>query len=410
MKLLVINQYYAPDIASTGQLAAELCESLVPKGFEVHVVTGQPSYSSKSPKAPAFEVKNDVQVHRVPIWFKGREHLTVRVFGYLQFLWNAWWKASRLVKERSFDVVLTFHNPPFVGWLGATLVSKYRMPFVYVLYDIHPDVLLATGWKLPRLFVKIWEATHQYILDKATFVIVLGQFMKETLMRKGVAAEKIITIPPWGRPELQPLAREQVLKVREELGIDEKALFFLYAGNMGIMHPLDPLLDAAIALKEEPVHFLFLGEGVRRAQLMSRAAREGLTRVTFFPYQHEERFAQIVGAADACFVVLQSGLERLAFPSRAFTFLSAGCPLITFMSPEAELAQLVERNNCGWNVTRTEELVKLVRNLLSQPDELFQKKSVARELYIKYFRREKVVEQYAGVIQEAIRRGGIQTA
>jgi colanic acid biosynthesis glycosyl transferase WcaI len=407
MKLLVINQYYAPDIASTGQLAAELCESLASQGFAVHVVTGRPSYSSVSPEAPAFEIRNGVQVHRASIWFKGREHLTARIFGYLQFLWGAWWKARRLVKEESFDAVLTFHNPPFVGWLGAILASKHRIPFVYVLYDIHPDVLLATGWKLPWLLVKAWEGVHRYILGKATFVIVLGQAMKETLMKKGVADEKIITIPLWGRPELQPLAWEQVLTVRKELGIDEKSLLLLYAGNMGIMHPLDPLLDAAIALKGEPVYFLFIGEGVKRSQLVSRATQEGLTRVAFLPYQPEERFAQIVGAADACFVVLQPGLERLAFPSRAFTFLSAGCPLITFMSPEAELAQLVKQNGCGWNVMTVEELVTLIRKLLSQPDELAWKKTIARELYTRYFQREKIMEQYAKVIHEAGRKKAI---
>jgi glycosyltransferase involved in cell wall biosynthesis len=407
MNLLVINQYYAPDIASTGQFAAELCESLVSQGFEVHVVTGRPSYSSVSPEAPAFEIRNGVQVHRVLIWFKGREHLTARIFGYLQFLWGAWWRARLLVKGKSFDVVLTFHNPPFVGWLGAIVASKHHIPFVYVLYDIHPDVLLATGWKLPWLFVKAWEAVHRYILSQATFVIVLGQAMKETLLKKGVIAEKIITIPLWGRPELQPLAWEQALTVRKELGIDEKSLLLLYAGNMGVMHPLDPLLDAAIALKSEPVYFLFIGEGVKRSQLVSRATQEGLTRVAFLPYQPEERFAQIVGAADACFVVLQPGLERLAFPSRAFTFLSAGCPLITFMSPEAELAQLVKQNECGWNVMTVEELVTLIRKLLSQPDELAWKKAVARELYTRYFQREKIVEQYAKVIHEAGRKKAI---
>jgi glycosyltransferase involved in cell wall biosynthesis len=407
MNLLVINQYYAPDIASTGQLAAELCESLASQGFEVHVVTGRPSYSSASPEAPVFELRNGVQVHRVSIWFKGREHLTARIFGYLQFLWGAWWRARLLVKEKSFDVVLTFHNPPFVGWLGAIVASKHHIPFVYVLHDIHPDVLLATGWKLPWLFVKVWEAVHRYILGKATFVIVLGQAMKETLLKKGIIAEKIITIPLWGRPELQPLTWEQALKVRKELGIDEKSLLLLYAGNMGIMHPLDPLLDAAIALKGEPVYFLFIGEGVKRSQLVSRATQEGLTRVAFLPYQPEERFAQIVGAADACFVVLQPGLERLAFPSRAFTFLSAGCPLITFMSPEAELAQLVKQNGCGWNVMTVEELVTLIRKLLSQPDELAWKKTIARQLYTRYFQREKIMEQYAKVIHEAGRKKAI---
>jgi hypothetical protein len=77
------------------------------------------------------------------------------------------------------------------------------------------------------------------------------------------------------------------------------------------------------------------------------------------------------------------------------------------MSPEAELAQLVKQNGCGWNVMTVEELVTLIGKLLSQPDELAWKKAVARELYTRYFQREKIVEQYAKVIHEAGRKKAI---
>lgn len=398
-KVLVINQYYAPDLASTGQLAAELCEGLVWRGFEVHVVTGQPSYSPRSPEAPAFEELNGVHVHRVPIWIKGRERMAGRFFGYLQFLWGAWRQAKHLFKAGRFNTVLTFHNPPFVGLIGAQLVTCHRICFVYALYDIHPDVLLAMGWKLPRPAVKVWEAIHRYILTRAETVIVLGEAMKETLEKKGVPSEKIVVIPPWGRPELCPLSRDQALRVRKELGVDDYSLLLLYAGNMGVMHPLDPLLDAAAALKGEPIHFLFVGEGVRRAQLMARAQEENLSNVTFLPYQPEERFARIVAASDACFVVLKPGLERLALPSRSFTFLSAGCPLITLMFPEAEIARLVMENGCGWNVTTAQELAGLIHRLLSNPQELTQKRVAAREAYEGNFLREGILNQYAEVLQ-----------
>jgi len=85
----------------------------------------------------------------------------------------------------------------------------------------------------------------------------------------------------------------------------------------------------------------------------------------------------VVGASDACFVVLQPGLERLALPSRAFTFLSAGRPLITFMAPEAELTRLVETATCGWNVTDAWELVELVHRLLDHPEALTKKSAAA---------------------------------
>ena len=85
---------------------------------------------------------------------------------------------------------------------------------------------------------------------------------------------------------------------------------------MGVMHPLGPILDAAVSLKREPVRFLFIGDGASRPALISRASIEGLDRVSFLPFQPDDRFAEIMAACDASFVVLQPGLERLAVPSK----------------------------------------------------------------------------------------------
>lgn len=398
-RLLVINQYYAPDLASTGQLAAELCEGLVHRGFEVHVVTGRPSYSRKSPDAPSFEVRNGVHVYRVPIWSKGRERMTSRIFGYLQFLWGAWWRARRLLRNKSFDIVLTFHNPPFVAALGAYLANQHKIRYVYVLYDIHPDILIATGWSLPRPVIQLWEVLNRWIFRHAERIVVLGEGMKQTLVEgKGVPQEKVRVIPIWGRPELEPIPKIQSVSIRRELGIGENELLLLYSGNMGIMHPLDPILDAAAELHDAPVSFLFIGDGARRESLIRRVKNEGLKNVKFLPFQPEERFVQLVAAADACFVVLQPGLERLALPSRAFTFLSAGRPLITIMSPEAELVRLLKEHRCSWNVTSGAELTQLIRRLISHREEIEEYGIRARELYNARFQREKVLQQYLDVL------------
>ncbi len=397
VRLLVMNQYYSPDVASTGQLAAELCAHLAQAGFEVHVVTGQPSYTATSPEAPPYEVLDGVHVHRVSLGgCRGRERMTTRVSGYIRFLWGAWWQARALLKDGQFDTLITFHNPPVIGILGALLARRFRLRYVYIPYDLHPDVLVATGWPLPRPVVWAWERINRWIYAHAHAVIVLSQGMKQTLLRKGVPGTKVHVIPPWARPELRPIPKPP--EVRKALGIGEKDLLLLYAGNMGIMHPLDPILDAARMLREAPVHFLFVGDGARRPRLVARAREERLARVHFLPFQPLDRFCQLVAAADACLVVLQPGLERLALPSRAFTFLSAGRPLITLMSPEAELVDLVTRAQCGWNVTSGEALSALIRTLLAHPEELARRGANGRTLYESRFRRAHIMEAYTAVI------------
>ena len=85
--ILVINQYYRPDVASSGQLLAELCEFLQSQNITVHVITGQPSYTSEAPTVPEEEILNGVTVHRVSLGKSiGKKTLLTRIKGYSKFL------------------------------------------------------------------------------------------------------------------------------------------------------------------------------------------------------------------------------------------------------------------------------------------------------------------------------------
>jgi len=398
-RLLVINQYYAPDVASTGQYAADICSGLTSYGFEVHVVTGEPSYSINSPDAPDFEILNGVNVYRVPLGnVKGREDNKTRFKGYVRFLRGAWRLARKLLRLRKFDIILTFHNPPFVGLLGALLAKKYKIRFVYIPYDIHPDVLVATGWRIPKLFVWVWGVVNRMVFKVAEKVVVLSEGMKNTLVHgKKVPAEKIEIIPLWGKPELDATSSDNL--IREELEVKDGELLLLYAGNMGILHPLDIIIEAAKRLQGKSVKFLFIGDGAKRRYLMERVKNENIKQVSFLPFQPVGKFIQILVSSDACLVTIGKGLENLALPSRIFTFMSAGKPIITIMNPEADVAKIIRENNCGWNVQTSDELAELILNLLKDPIELKQKGKQARKTYLNQFRRDKLIKQYAQLLK-----------
>ena len=398
-RLLVINQYYAPDVASTGQYAADICSGLTSYGFEVHVVTGEPSYSINSPDAPDFEILNGVNVYRVPLGnVKGREDNKTRFKGYVRFLRGAWRLARKLFRLRKFDIILTFHNPPFVGLLGALLAKKYKIRFVYIPYDIHPDVLVATGWRIPKLFVWVWGVVNRMVFKVAEKVVVLSDGMKNTLVHgKKVPAEKIEIIPLWGKPELDATSSDNL--IREELEVKDGELLLLYAGNMGILHPLDIIIETAKRLQGKSVKFLFIGDGAKRRCLMERVKNENIEQVSFLPFQPVGKFIQILVSSDACLVTIGKGLENLALPSRIFTFMSAGKPIITIMNPEADVAKIIRENNCGWNVQTSDELAELILDLLKDPIELKQKGKQARKTYLNQFRRDKLIKQYAQLLK-----------
>ncbi len=400
--LLVINQYYAPDVASSGQLLSDLCAGLVLEGFKVTVVTAQPSYTSSTVMAPAFEIVSGVRVYRVPLGrTRGRESLRSRVVGYAKFMWRAWLLSRAIVEDQRPDTVLTLSNPPSVGLIGARLAKRFGIRFVYVLYDIHPDILAKTSWvKLPRPALNLWNAMNKQIFSHADTVIVPGYQMKRTLVEeKGVREFNIKVIPNWGRPEFEHASKNY--SVRKQLGVGESDILFLYAGNMGIMHPIAPILDAATRVHEQPIHFLFVGDGAKKQYLLSRIRDENIRNVSWLPFQPEQQFANIVAASDACFVTLEHGLESYAVPSKAYTFLSGGRALITNMAEEADIAKLVTDEKVGWNIANGAGLGELLCQIASYPSELTERGLRGRALYERCFRKDKVIREYARLLGSA---------
>ena len=398
-KLLVINQFYAPDYAATGQVAAELCAALAAEGLRVRVVAGEPSYAEAAPAAPSYEEMEGVEVHRVGMGgARGRERLSVRLRGFLRFFFGGWRLARSLAKAQRPDAVVTFGNPPIIGFAAALVARRSRARFVYVLHDIHPDILRASGSRmLPRPVLWAFDVVHRRVLRRADAIVVLGHGMKRTLVEeKGVDAARVHVIPLWARPELGALPDGAAL--REELGVDDDTLLVSYAGNMGVMHPLDAVLDAAKRCRGLPVHFLLVGDGARRAGLAARVEDEGIAQVSFLPYQSEERFAEIMAATDLSLVVLGPGLEGLAVPSKAYTAMGAGKPFAAIMDPEADVAKLAVTHDCGWNVESAEGLAEVIGGLLDRREELGRRGANGRRAYEERYTRSRAVEEYLRVL------------
>jgi glycosyltransferase involved in cell wall biosynthesis len=400
-RLLVINQYFPPDFASTGQYAFEICKSIGKEGIEVHVVTGQPSYTSSSPDALPYERLEGIHIYRVPLGKKkGRENFRIRITTYLRFLIGSWFSCKKLLKSKKFHYILTFHNPPFVGILGAYFAKKYKISFFYIPYDIHPDILEATGWKLPSFFIWLWNKINNYIFSNSQKIIVISEGMKDILVqRKKVPSEKIEVIPLWAQPEIEET--NQNFSIKKELGINDDELLFLYSGNMGTLHNLDLIIDAARLTQNLNVKFVFVGDGIKRKHLISRVMKEGLENVKFLPYQPKEKYENLLLSSDACFVVINPEAEKLAFPSKAFTFLSAGKPIIAVMSDKADLARLIDSTGCGWVVNNVEGLSTIIREISIHPEQIKERANKAKEIYNKFFKKEIILVRYKNLfVQE----------
>ena len=404
IRILVINQYYAPDIAASGQLLAELCQNLAGNGFSVTVITAQPSYVDDIEDAPERETDEfGVQIIRISLGSsRGRSSMTRRLLGYVKFLWKARSIAKSVIRDQKPDVVVTMSNPPLVGLLGALLTRRSDIPYVGIVHDIFPEAITKSGRvTIPPGVSWLWNRISGWVSSRATRLVVLSTQMRGTLVAKGVQAEKVVVISNWARPAIE--VRSADLQVRAEFGVADDELLLLYSGNFGIIHNMQIIVEAAKLLADSPVKFVLVGGGEQENHLKSECQKYGIENVSFHPYQSQEKYSALISSADACLVGLKDGMERYSVPSKTYSILSAGIPVITLMNQNASQAAMITEAGAGWNATTSGELASIANEMLeTSPDEIREIRRRSRDLYEKNFTLEQIVDRYVDCLSEIL--------
>jgi glycosyltransferase involved in cell wall biosynthesis len=394
--VLVLNQYAWPDSAVTGRFASEIAAAIAAAGHRVTFVAGQPSYLPDQPPAPRRETVAGVSYRRVGLLtHAGRRTRLARFTGYAVYLLRAASVALGVVRREGVDTIICFHNPPFLALLGAALARRPRR-FICCVQDLHPDVLVATGWlTLPSAVIWLWNRLNHWAYTRASVVVVISADMRAALLETGLAPERVVSIPIWAEPELAPAPADP--SIRAEIGLAEDPLLILFAGNMGLTQHLEPVFAAAQQLRDEPVQFCFVGGGIHAARWQAQAAH--LPNVRFLAFQPETVYRRLVAASDVGLVTLAPALERLVVPSRAFPLLSAGIPLLAVMSPDCELGRMVRENHCGACVLTPEDLAGAVRAWLEDREALRAAGRRASETYQATRSRAVLTRRYVDLVE-----------
>lgn len=403
--LLLINQYYEPDIAATGVLMTQLCEGLVEYGFDLTVVTAQPNYTTSDLTAAAFEIRNGVEVHRISLGRSvGRVSMRSRLGGYFKFLYRSRRLANRLGRIKRPDIVVTASNPPLIERVGRAVAKKFDAAHVHVVHDIHPDVLIAAKqMRLPPFAAKLWRSLSNGALQASDRIVVLSENMKKNLVKtKRVQAARVEVINLWAVPEIVDLPDPST--VRSRFGIPEENLLAIHTGNIGVVQGLNGVVEAASLLQDDPVTILLVGDGAAKPELESQVSRLGLKNVRFLPFLPEEDYLKMLAASDVCIVTLRPGMERFSLPSKTFTYLAAGKPIVGLLQPGNDVSAILEQYDVGWNSTTSEEFAHVLKAVSQQRNTLGAIGVNCRALYLDKYSRSAGVETYARMFKSLLPR------
>lgn len=385
LRVVILNQYYVPDVASTGHLLFELAENLAAQGAEVTVITCRPSYGPPETwqDCPRNEFTNGVRVKRLWSTRLSKDSLVGRVLNSITFLMPL--ALLHVLPRRRGEVFLYTTNPPYLGFVGAFVSYLRRHNYVVLLHDSYPELAVWVGKIRKNGFIdRIWQWCNKVMYNRAKQTIVLSEAAKRLVCKNyGPDPDRVHVIPNWADPtELVPKPKAESTFAKEHDLVEPFTL--LYSGNLGLYYEFDMILDAAEQLLDSQFKLVFTGAGGQRAHIEKQIKERKLTNTLLLPYQPQSSFNDSLNSCDALLVTIAKGIDGISFPSKLYTSLSVGKPIIAFSSPNSELRLKVESNNVGYWVELgdTEGLVACIENMIANPDEVKATGERARNLLI----------------------------
>jgi glycosyltransferase involved in cell wall biosynthesis len=294
------------------------------------------------------------------------------------------------------DLVMAMTDPPFEGIVGAFVAWVKRKPFVYNIRDLYPEMALAGNIVHPSWWVRLWERLHRWALGRASRVIVLGEDTRERIMAKGIDPARVVVVRDGARPA-QPVASQDHPAIQEIRG--GFPFVVLHAGNLGFYGAWETVIKAAGLLDHDGVGFVFVGEGALRAQVESAA--RGVGKIRFLPFRPPDQVPYVLAAGDLHLVTVKRGLEGVVVPSKLYSILAAGRPVLVLAPEETDAARVVRRMDCGVVVDPDDPAATaaIVRELADDPQRLAGMGERARAA-AKNFGREEELQRFRQVIEE----------
>jgi colanic acid biosynthesis glycosyl transferase WcaI len=403
LKLVVVTPHFAPDVAPTGEVVTRITHELIAQDHRIEVITSLPWYRDHRIE-PGYEGKlvryEDTPWGRIvrvnPFPTTDKRNIARRAASFVGFS-----LASAALGGGGEDVdgVLALSPPLTLGLTGWVIARRRKAPLVFNIQDVYPDVAIELGMLSNPGLVAAARRLEKICYARADAVTVLSGDLKDNISPRVNDPSKVRVIPNFVDTEwVAPAPFDNAYRKQHELS---EKFVVMYAGNVGLSQSLDLVLDAAAALAhEKEIVFVINGGGAGKAGLERRA--RGMTNVVFVDMQPIERLPEVLAAADLHLVPLKRGLARSSVPSKTYSILAAGRPLIASVDPGSEVARVVERAGAGLAVPPedSEAFTKAVRALYERRDELQAMGAGGRAFIERWASPAAVAKRYADLFTE----------
>ncbi len=382
--VLFLNRVYPAGRGATGRVLQDLAKSFAKKGWQVTVITS-------APKA-AHESDGKITVIRV----KGAARPS-NMFAYM-WIWLKMLFAGLRVPRN--DLVVSMTDPPLLILVGSIIVKVKNSRHIHWCQDLYPDVLPALGIRIPSFLSHFLKKLSNKAMKRCDRIIVIGRCMARSLSYSSIDPRQITMIPNWPNFELikkkaanspgvkskktkKAKVVNQAVKPYHSLHKGDPKFRVLYAGNIGLAHPIDTILAAAEQLNDEQpdIEFVFVGDGPRYDLMAKERSERGLDNIRLIPFQPKSKLKELMQSGDVHLISMKEEAAGQIVPCKLYSALAVQRPCV-FVGPEnSEAAKVIHDFSAGTIVPQGQarELVEAIKTYrLSSDDWVLAHKGAAK--------------------------------
>lgn len=407
MKLLILTQYFPPEIGAPQNRLYELAIRLQKLGVNITVLTAMPNYPKMEihegyrGKDYVFEEMNGLKVHRSSIFVSKSKSIVSRLRNYFSFVVSSYFYGKNKIKG-DFDFLLCESPPLFLGYSAMRLAKLKNAKLIFNVSDLWPESAeklgVVTNKKLLGMAYRLEEKLYK------RSVLVTGQ--TQGICRNINArfpSVKTYWLPNGVDLNYYDPAKLNAGNWRKETGLADSDVVFLYAGIIGIAQGLEIILKTAKNFRNnKSIKFVLMGSGPEKQSLMQMKQKLSLNNVLFLDPVTKNEMPQILRSVDAAIIPLRK-LELFlgAIPSKIFENLAMEVPVILGVDGEARDI-FVSKGNCAfyYEPENTEALTTVISSFINDRESAALLGKRGRIVVNEHFNREVIASKFYDKLKE----------
>lgn len=393
--ILFLCQFFYPEYISSATLPFDTCKALKEAGFSVDVLCGYPLEYAEGTNIPIREEVDGIGIHRVKYIQMDRKGFIGRIVNYFSLTFMM---LLHLFKLAKYQAVVVYSNPPILPWIASWAKKLFGTKLIFVSYDLYPEVATVTHTlRDGNMICRLMNHINHCVYRRADHVVSLSSEQRDYILQhRPITADKVTVIPNWFRDEGEPNHNRENNSFRD---VVQDKFVVSYFGNMGTMQDMDTILGAIRLLQKEDVFFLFAGHGNKMDNLNRIVEEEGIENVKICKFLHGQAFRDALEISDCALVTLEKGATGLCVPSKTYSYMMEGIPLLAIMD-ECDIVRDIETGAGLWvRNGESDKLAQCIRTLRDDPEALSAMGSRCRVLYLEKYTTEICTEKYVSLFR-----------